>query len=416
MPIAYYGASISPHIDKTPEGFVICREVPVARTGQQIYLARELGLDAAGQDPDREVTVERMPEDVFAPVALASLEGKPVTDGHPPQNLDAANYALYYKGHVENVRRCGDYVVADLYINDPALASDVLNRVKREVSCGYQCDYVPAGSGYRQKNIRLNHVAVVPKGRAGHMVAIHDAAPHRAEKGNPGMNFWKELFAGLFGAAADAGPDGLPSMMAAAPAQDLEPTPAGAVVQDGAPAPAAPAQPAAPAADADPLAALSAQLCEIQQLLQKLLAGKEPTARLADETDIDKAIEHLAGKAGPADPAAALAIPVEDPKDGCGTPANLGDSAVMVQVLRGLRPVVAGIQDAEVKSDLAAKLLALVDDGSQLSTISRAAADAAAAAQKRTAAPKTDFVQRCADSEAAYAALNPHNHTKKEDN
>ena len=107
MPIAYYGASISPHIDKTPEGFVICREVPVARAGQQIYLARELGLDAAGQDPDQEVTVERMPEDVFAPAALASLEGKPVTDGHPPQNLDAANYALYYKGHVENVRRCG---------------------------------------------------------------------------------------------------------------------------------------------------------------------------------------------------------------------------------------------------------------------------------------------------------------------
>ena len=44
--IAYYGSTISKHMTQTPEGFLICRDVPIARIGTQDYLARELGLDA----------------------------------------------------------------------------------------------------------------------------------------------------------------------------------------------------------------------------------------------------------------------------------------------------------------------------------------------------------------------------------
>ena len=108
--LAYYGSQISPHLVDTPEGFLICKDVPIARTGEQEYLARELMLDG---DPERPVTVQRRPEDVFAPAALASFEGKPVTDGHPPESVGAENYAAYAKGHVQNVRRQGDYVTAD---------------------------------------------------------------------------------------------------------------------------------------------------------------------------------------------------------------------------------------------------------------------------------------------------------------
>ena len=57
--IAYYGSTISKHMTQTPEGFLICRDVPIARIGTQDYLARELGLDG---EPDRPVTVERRPE------------------------------------------------------------------------------------------------------------------------------------------------------------------------------------------------------------------------------------------------------------------------------------------------------------------------------------------------------------------
>ncbi|MCI9311262.1 MAG: DUF2213 domain-containing protein, partial [Lawsonibacter sp.] len=32
-------------MDRTPEGYLICRDVPIARTGPQEYLAGELGLE-----------------------------------------------------------------------------------------------------------------------------------------------------------------------------------------------------------------------------------------------------------------------------------------------------------------------------------------------------------------------------------
>ena len=178
--IAYYGSKISEHMTKTPEGFLICHDVPIARIGQQEYSAGELGLDG---DPDRLVQVQRRPEDVFDPAAVASFEGKDVTQNHPPERLMPENHALYAKGHAENVHREGDYLVADLHLKDPGLISDVENGVTREVSCGYRCCYMPDGTGYRQTNIRGNHVAIVPRGRAGHLVAIQDSAAATAEKG-----------------------------------------------------------------------------------------------------------------------------------------------------------------------------------------------------------------------------------------
>lgn len=66
MAIAYYGARISPHMTRTPEGFLICHDVPINRIGDQEYTARELQLDG---DPDRLVVVHRYPEDVFDPAA-----------------------------------------------------------------------------------------------------------------------------------------------------------------------------------------------------------------------------------------------------------------------------------------------------------------------------------------------------------
>ena len=57
---------------------------------QQVYSAREVGLPGGGDEP---VNVYRLEEDVFSPAALASMEGKDVTRGHPPDMLDATNQA-----------------------------------------------------------------------------------------------------------------------------------------------------------------------------------------------------------------------------------------------------------------------------------------------------------------------------------
>lgn len=174
---AFYGTRFSPNMTKTPEGFLICHNVPIARTGWQEYLPREIGLTGESL-----VKVYRSEEEVFSQATIASFEGKPVTDDHPAQDVRPDNIAAYGKGHAQNVHKGNDdksdMLLADLVITDPILISEV-EAGKREVSCGYDCDYLPRsdGKGYDQVTICGNHVAVVERGRAGPQVAIRDSKP-----------------------------------------------------------------------------------------------------------------------------------------------------------------------------------------------------------------------------------------------
>ena len=398
MPIAYYGTDISPNKTETVEGYLVCRNVPIARTGAQEYMARELMLDG---DPERPVVVDRRPEDVFEPAVLASFEGKPVTDGHPPENVGPENYAAYSRGHVQNVRREGDFIVADLYINDKALASDIQNGVKREVSCGYTCNYVPDGAGYRQERIRGNHVAVVPRGRAGHEVAIQDHAAEQAEKGLKRMKKeTKEALYRFFGLAAnDAAPEELEQLT-----KDVA-TVAGALDAE----PAEQAQEAEPAKDAEDEMVIKApkgddigsKLDRILEMLAARSRGGEGEHRLHDETDLDEMIDRLAGK----EDGKALTIPVEN-EDCAAGPAR--DAAV--ELLRKVRPAVAGIKDKGERARVTDALLSIVRGNDMTQTIASAALDSAKANADKTR--QTTYEQICTDSANAYAERNPH--TKKE--
>ena len=62
--------------------FLICRNVPIARIGDQDYLGSEIGLD--GDEAGKVIPVHRNPEEVFSDATIASFEGKPVTNDHPP--------------------------------------------------------------------------------------------------------------------------------------------------------------------------------------------------------------------------------------------------------------------------------------------------------------------------------------------
>lgn len=393
MAIAYYGTDISPNKTETVEGYLICRNVPIARTGPQEYLAHELMLDG---DPDRVIAVDRMPDDVFEAAALASFEGKPVTDGHPPENVGPENYASYQKGHVQNVRREGDYIVADLYINDANLASDIQNGVKREVSCGYLCNYEPAGSGYKQTHIRGNHVAVVPKGRAGSTVAIKDAA-EQAEKGRKYMSdFWKSVLAAFGMAAKDAKPEEMDGLIEAT-----------ATALDAVPAEKAPE--AAPAEDEMVEKApkgddLGAKLDRILEMLEAKSRGGRGEHPLHDETDLDEMIDKLTGGEREGE---ALTVPVEEADAGLEGPAK--DAAVAL--LRKVRPAVAAIEDRTARAKVTDALLAAIQSKDSLGEIAKAAADSAKAAAQTS---KKTYDQICAESESAYAARNPHKN-KKED-
>ena len=50
MAKAFFGSKISPNMVKTPENFLICKNVPIARTGVQKYLGKEIGLDDRAND------------------------------------------------------------------------------------------------------------------------------------------------------------------------------------------------------------------------------------------------------------------------------------------------------------------------------------------------------------------------------
>ena len=405
MAIAYYGSRISPNQIETAEGYLICRSVPIARTGDQEYTAREVMQDG---DPGQTVIVHRRPEDVFAEETIASFEGKPVTDDHPPENVQAENFASYARGHVQNVRQAGDNLVGDVYITDAKLASDVKHRVKREISCGYQCDLVPDGAGgYYQTNIRGNHVAVVLRGRAGHDVAIHDAANTAAEGRTNTMNkFTKGVLAAFGSAAKEASPEELEAMATIT-----------ATALDAAPAEEAPeADPAekkaepAPAKD-DPMkdevvykeqkgVDLGTKIDRILELLEGMMKGREEK-HMSDETDLDEIIEKLTGK--PEDPDEAKMIGAEDAK--CGAmPAATKDAAV--ELLRRVRPAVAAIEDKAARARVTDALLGAVKGDNAMTAIAQAAYDSAAAAAKSTS--RSTFDQICAESEAAYAAMNPH--------
>jgi len=118
----------------------------------------------------------RLPEEVFKSDAMQSFALVPVTDEHPPGFLDAKNTREYARGSVAGtLRKDGEFIAGELLVTDADLIKKLEDGAARELSCGYNCDLdeVPGvtSDGLRydaiQRNIRGNHVAVVPKGRAG---------------------------------------------------------------------------------------------------------------------------------------------------------------------------------------------------------------------------------------------------------
>lgn len=173
MPSAYYGARLSNNLVELSNGCLLCKNVPIARTGVYKYLRSEVGMEGQGI-----VDVYRDPEEVFSQAAIASFEGKPFTDTHPNEDVTIDNWSQYSKGVVRDVRKgVGDqegYLVADILVTDPISSNEIVSNAKREISSGYDCDYVVKDGKIYQTNIRGNHVALVQYGRAGSKVRIND--------------------------------------------------------------------------------------------------------------------------------------------------------------------------------------------------------------------------------------------------
>jgi hypothetical protein len=187
--------------ETTSEGYlrVWCR---AARTGTQLYRRAD----------GTQVREYRPPEEVSNPEALSTFGMKPVTWGHPPVLLDAANTKQFQTGYSGSQVRYNDgFVEVALVVTD----QDAIEKIKRkdatEVSAGYKVDFdptpgiTPEGESYDgvQRNIRVNHIAIVPRGRAGPEVRLlldrmdaadavadfpeHEMAPQSSSTASPVM-------------------------------------------------------------------------------------------------------------------------------------------------------------------------------------------------------------------------------------
>ena len=398
--IQYYGYTISPNQIETGEGFLICRNVPISRTGDQEYLGWEIGIPGAGGG--QIVTVHRPPEEVFSTAALASFEGKPVTNDHPPVLIGPDDVKTYEMGHAQNVRR-GDgeweeYTLADLHIHDRELI-DAVQSGKREISCGYECEYVPNGDGtYTQRNIRGNHVAVVERGRAGKRAAILDSDKKKAKeperKGN--MNK-KGLFFKLFGQAVkDKSPEEIEQMAMDAAALEAE----------------KPADGQAEGQKEEPAKETASDEAVIDAIAEKILAKLEEkgACKKKEETKdaLDAALEKLTEGGDPGQAGETEKTSGDTEKE---TRTGTGmDRSTAAGILKAMRPAVAAIKDEKERlavSDALIRLVMAEDAQDDISAILKASQANGKKAAVNTVTVDTDAIQD------AYDAMNPHRGRKE---
>ena len=187
--------------ETTPEGYlrVWCR---AARSGTQLYRRAD----------GSQVREYRPPEEVSSPDSLSTFGMKPATWGHPPVLLDSANTKQFQVGYSgSQVRYTDGFVEVALVVTDQYAIEKIKRKDATEVSAGYKVDFdptpgiTPEGEEYAgvQRNIRVNHIAIVPRGRAGPEVRLlldrmdaadavaalpeHEMAPQSSSTASPVM-------------------------------------------------------------------------------------------------------------------------------------------------------------------------------------------------------------------------------------
>ncbi|HDH0769148.1 DUF2213 domain-containing protein [Klebsiella pneumoniae] len=185
---------------QTADGALLCKDVPIARTGVQTYLPEEIDLEPG---LDGLVHVYRTEDEVFSTETMASFEGVAVTLEHPEDGsgnivfVNPTNFAELAHGHIQNVRRGtgdkSDLLIADVLVKRQE-AIDRINSGLTDVSCGYDAQYKQLSPGKgKQYQITGNHLAVgIDRGRAGSRCAIGDSAP-TIKKEKPVMSWLKKL-------------------------------------------------------------------------------------------------------------------------------------------------------------------------------------------------------------------------------
>ena len=168
MKLQRYDTSYIKDYMETPEGYLTVN-VPITRPGVFPY-----------QRQDGTVQMEaKLPDEIFSDRTIRSARSKPVTDGHPNEPVTIDNYQTYAKGMSHTDSRVEDFkLYISLTVTDKALIEKI-HEGYNEISIGFLSDVVAESGTYNgdqyeyvQRNVEINHIAIVEKGRAGPEVAI----------------------------------------------------------------------------------------------------------------------------------------------------------------------------------------------------------------------------------------------------
>lgn len=166
------------------DGHMHVADVPISKATVNPYRGREIPeWQRLGLDGDRIYQLLRDPGELEK--AAGTFNGKPLLNLHPGQAQTADNHDhAQTVGAVHNVRWDAPYLRAgDLHVWPGEAIAGIESGEQRELSASYRYDADMAGGSYDgtaydgvMRNIRANHVALVPRGRAGSDVVVNDAA------------------------------------------------------------------------------------------------------------------------------------------------------------------------------------------------------------------------------------------------
>lgn len=264
---------------RTADGYLIA-EAKSVRTGIQLYSGDEMGK------PEMQVVrVYRPADQVFADASLQSFTHAPVTMNHPDEAVTADNWKELAVGEVSTAaKKDGEWVHLPLILKD-AKAISAVEDGKRELSAGYTCELVwgdgvtPDGQQFNatQTNIKINHLAIVDRARAGSQARIGDGASWGAAPFIPDHNPKKETIMTLKTVTVD----GIP----------VEVTDQGAVVIATLQKRLDDANAKMSTADAAHLAAIAAKDAELAKKDAELDATK---GKVLSDADLDKRVQDRA--------------------------------------------------------------------------------------------------------------------------
>ena len=160
-------------------GFFEVKRNPISKVGVFPYSGRSIGAE----EPDRMYYVYRPAEELGSAECIESFKLLPFVDEH--HMVGDGGMPAEQKGVHGTTGEDVFFEDGTLYSNLKVFSNALANLIeggKRELSCGYRCEYEFAPGEYNgvkydaiQRNIRGNHLALVEEGRMGKEVAVLDS-------------------------------------------------------------------------------------------------------------------------------------------------------------------------------------------------------------------------------------------------